>query len=427
MKKGVVITIIVVLLLVGISAAGWYFANANSNGTSVFNSGIVYPVKAHKIEKDSIASIVSSSGKIEEVEKGEVYIETPLKINKLYANLNDKVTKGQKLMDLDMDELISQLEKLKIDRNVQKLSLNSPTAEAEIKRAGSSVNAAIIALNDANEKLDENKKLYEGNAISKSELNTYTKAVEEAQRALDNARLNYDSAVSSKNMDRKVKEENLKATELSISDLEKKIEKLNKSVICPIDGVIVEANVQEGSFTNSTMPAFKISNTDVLRVKAKVGEYNMKDVKVGQKVIITGEGIDKDAEVTGKVESISPIAKTNATAGGEEVVVEVIITIEKTDVILKPGLSVTCDIFTNEKENVVVAPLNIVDEDKDGNKFVYVIDQQKNIMNRKPVKFGIVSDMIAEVLEGLNEGDMVVLDPQPTHKDGAKVKVLETK
>jgi multidrug efflux pump subunit AcrA (membrane-fusion protein) len=88
---------------------------------------------------------------------------------------------------------------------------------------------------------------------------------------------------------------------------------------------------------------------------------------------------------------------------------------------------VTCDIFTNEKENVLVAPLNIVDGDKDGNKFVYVIDQKKNIMVRKPVKFGVVSDMKAEVLEGLNEGDMVVLDPQPTHKDGAKVKVLETK
>jgi multidrug efflux pump subunit AcrA (membrane-fusion protein) len=278
MKKGVIISIIVVLVLAGVAGVGLAFGKGTGNGTSVFNQRIIYPVKAHKIEKGSIASTVSSSGKIEEVEKGEVYIETPLKIIKLYAHLNDKVTKGQKLMDLDTDELVSQLEKLKIDRNVQRLSINSPSADAEIKRAESSVNAALIALNDANEKLDNNKKLYEGNAISKSELDSCSKAVEEAQRALDNAKLNYDSAISSKNMDRKVKEENLKATDLSISDLEKKIEKLNKSIICPIGGVIVESNVQEGSFTNSTMPAFKISNTSALRIKANVSEYNMKDV-----------------------------------------------------------------------------------------------------------------------------------------------------
>ena len=73
-----------------------------------------------------------------------------------------------------------------------------------------------------------------------------------------------------------------------------------------------------------------------------------------------------------------------------------------------------------------MAPLNIVKEDKDGNMFVYVINDQ-NIAVEKQIKFGLVSDMIGEVLEGLNEGDLVILDPQPTHKDGIKVKILDTK
>ena len=152
----------------------------------------------------------------------------------------------------------------------------------------------------------------------------------------------------------------------------------------------------------------------------------MRGVQVGQKVVITGEGIDESANVLGKVESISPIAKTNITSGGEEIAIEVIISIDESEVELKPGLSVTCDIYTNEKSNILVAPLNIVKEDKDGNMFAYVINDQ-NIAVEKQVKFGLISDMLGEVLEGLEEGDLVILDPQPTHKDGVKVKVLDNK
>lgn len=423
MKKGIIIFIIVVLVIGGLAAAVSTFGK-NFESVFAFNQGVIYPVKAHKIEKGSISTKVSASGYIEEIEKSEVYIETPLKVNKLLVNVNDKVTKGQKLMELDMDELISQLEKLKIDRNVQKLSLDSPVTEAEIKKAESAVNAAENALADAEKKLAENKKLYEASAITKSELETSEKAVDDAKRALDNAKLTYESAVSSKNVDRRVKEENLKAIDLSIKELEKKIEKLNNSVLSPIDGVIVEVNVQQRAFTNSAMPAFKISNTDKLRIKAKVSEYNMRDVQIGQKVVITGESIDKDGNVFGKVESISPVAKTNVTSGGEEIAVEVFISIEESEVPLKPGLSVTCDIYTNEKDNVLLAPLNIVKEDKDGNMFAYVINEN-NIAVEKKIKFGLVSDVLGEVLEGLNEGDLVILDPQPTHKDGIKVKVLK--
>jgi len=423
MKKGIIILIIVVLVIGGLAVAVATFGE-NFESVFAFNQGIIYPVKAHKIEKGSISTKVSATGFIEEIEKSEVYIETPLKVNKLLVDVNDKVTKGQKLMELDMDELISQLEKLKIDRNVQKLSLDSPVTEAEIKKAESAVNAAENTLADAEKKLAENKLLYEASAITKSELEASEKAVDDAKRALDNAKLTYESAVSSKNMDRRVKEESLKAIELSIKELEKKIEKLNNSVLSPIDGVIVEVNVQQGSFTNSAMPAFKISNTDELRIKAKVNEYNVRGVQIGQKVVITGEGIDKDANVLGKVESISPVAKTNVTSGGEEIAVEVFISIEESEVPLKPGLSVTCDIYTNEKDNILLAPLNIVKEDKDGNMFAYVINEN-NIAVEKKIKFGLVSDVLGEVLEGLNEGDLVILDPQPTHKDGIKVKVLK--
>ena len=138
--------------------------------------------------------------------------------------------------------------------------------------------------------------------------------------------------------------------------------------------------------------------------------------------MITGEGIDGDTNVSGRFRVYLPL-RSNITSGGEEIAVEVIISIEDSEVALKPGLSVTCDIYTNEKKNILTAPLNILKEDKDGNMFAYIINEE-NIMVEKQVKFGLVSEMTGEVLEGLSEGDMVVVDPQPTYKDGAKAKVL---
>jgi HlyD family secretion protein len=216
MKKVIIISVIVLLVIGGIVGIATFLKDESAFS---FSQGVTYPVKAQKIEKGSISTKVSASGLIEEIEKSEVYIDTPLKVTKLLVNVNDKVTKGQKLMELDMDELISQLEKLKIDRNVQKLSLDSPATEAEIKRAQSSVDAAEVALADAEKKLNENKLLYDAHAISKSELDATSKAVDDAKRALDNAKLSLESAISSRSMDKRVKEETLKATELSIKDL----------------------------------------------------------------------------------------------------------------------------------------------------------------------------------------------------------------
>jgi len=156
-----------------------------------------------------------------------------------------------------------------------------------------------------------------------------------------------------------------------------------------------------------------------------VNEYNIKDVKVGQKVRITGDAIREDVEVFGVVESISPVAKTNMTASGEEVVIEVDISIDNTALNLKPGLSVDCEILTDEKKDVVVVPMGVLKTDKDGNEYVLLVDKEKGVLMQRNVKLGIISDMTAEVLEGLAEGDIVVDDPQSFHKDGSKVRIIE--
>ena len=219
MKK--VIVVIVILAVIGGLIGLSYFIT--SNMSEVFSQGTVYSVKAAEIGKDSISSFITASGIVEEVESFDIYVDNPTKVNKLLVKKYQNVSKDQQLMELDIETLENELDKLKINKKVQELSKNSPTIDAEIKRAESGVKSAEKALSDYEENYEKSKKLFEAQAISKNDLDMAEKAVTDAKTALDNAKVAYDAAVKNRNVDRDVKEENLNATILGIAELEKRI------------------------------------------------------------------------------------------------------------------------------------------------------------------------------------------------------------
>lgn len=414
---GVIAVTAIILIVIGVTRTG---------GTaSAFSGNSTFNVRVTTIERGAISSYISASGVTEEVEKAEVFFETPLKVKKLLVAANQNVTKGQQLVELDMDTLHAQLEKLKLSRDTQLISMGSKLNEAEVVRARSGLESAQRAHEDAQKNFDKNKELYEAEAISKAEYEQSETTLKEAAGALETARSAYDTALSSKNIGDKTNNLNLKTTELDIEEIEKQITKINESAVSPIDGAIAQLNLTEGGYTSNAQPSFIIVNTDKVRVKANVREYDIRNVQIGQSVAITGDAIDKETTVNGKVSSISPVAAISRTSSGEETVIEVLIDVEKADAPLRPGLNITCDIYTSEKKDIIIAPMEVIKEDKDGNKFVFIVDEKARVMREKPVKTGITSDMMLEITEGLNEGDVVVLDPQPVYRDGSGVRITQ--
>jgi len=421
MNKKIIIGASILLVIVVLVAVNL----ARSNGAApAFGTGKTYSVKVERVQKGEISANFSASGVVEEIEKSEVYFETLLRVEKIFVEKNQAVSKGQQIMQLDIDVLESELEALEIEKKKQELSLASENMSNEVKSAKNALESAQRAYDTSKKEYDNKTDLYAAGAISKDELESAESAVKDAEDTLENAKLSYETALSSVSIDVGIKQLNLDTTQLNISDLQKKIKKITEYMYSPIDGAVAELNIVEGSYTGSSQPVYTVINPDKLQVKALVNEYNIKTVKEEQKVIITGDAIDEDKEVTGKVKSISPLAVKNSTSDGEEVVVQVTVVLDKSDVELKPGLNVTCDIFTEAKNGVVVVPMEMIMEDKDGNKFVYVVDEEKNTMLKREVKLGVFSDMTVEVLDGINEGELVILNPQPIYTDGAGVKIM---
>lgn len=448
MKKKVIIGGVIAVVVLGLVVVN--VVKSNTAVPAFGGGGKAFSVKVKKLEKGNISASISASGSVEEVEKSDVYLDTGLKVDKVLVEKNQKVARGQKLFSINMDAINSELDQAKIKKNVQELTIqktrimdgtkSTAALEAALVVAENNLKNAESTYDDAVKAHEKNKALFEVNAIAKNDLERSEKAVNDTKIALDTAQANYRSSLdnleetrknntksaSSTNLDLETQEQNLKATLLSIADIEKKIKTIQDSMLAPIDGAVTDVLIKDGALSNGAQPALTITNTDKLQIKAAVKEFDIRNVAVGQSVSITGDAISKEDDVKGKVTSIAPTARKNKTTSGDETVIDVVVSIEKSSPVIKPGLGVTCSIFTKDKTGVVVTALDTLLSDKDDKNYVYVYDEKEGVIRQKFVKLGITSDMNAEIMDGLNEGEQVVIDPQPTLKDGAKAKVNNT-
>lgn len=419
MNKKVIFGGITAVFTIGLITVG--IIKATSGGNAI-------AVRTAEIRKGEISSYTSAEGIVEEVEKAEVFFDTPLKVKEIMVEIGQEVKKGQKLFELDIAALNSQLETLKINRNTQKTSLDSKALDSEVERALNNLKAAERNYNETKKTYEDNKILYDADAISKAELDMSEKAFKEAESGisgLKNARIAFNTAVESRANSKKSGEDNLKVLDIQIRDMENKIDTIIKDCSSPIDGVVASLGVQKGAFTNSMQAAYKVINPDRLQIKAKVKEFDIKNVAAAQKVKITGEAISNGREVNGNVKNISPVAVNSMTSSGNETVVEVLIDVNDSGDILKPGLNVTCEIATTDRQDVLLAPMEALTLDKDDNNMVFVADEKTKTMIQQKVTIGINSDMIVEILDGLKEGDLVVLDPQPSYRDGVRIRISD--
>ncbi|MDP4183268.1 MAG: efflux RND transporter periplasmic adaptor subunit [Bacillota bacterium] len=446
MKKKVLIGSVILILVIAFSTIS---IMKNKGTSTAFSSGKTHSVKVSKIRKGDISASISASGIIEQVDDKEVNLETPFKVLKVFFKNGDSLKKGDKIFDIDLSEIRSQIKEMELNRDVQQLSIqklkiasvekSSSSLEDAVKLAKKSVDSSILNFDEVKKKYDDAQAGYERLEVSKSEVEDAQKALDSAQSAVDTAQINYNSAINNLNelkkgntdsnaslkIDIETQEKNMEITNMKLDEIKEKLKKYEDICLSPSDGVINEISIKEGGFTSNMQPLFKIFKPEGLEICANIKEYDIRNVKQGQRVAITGDSIDKEKKVTGKVLSISPVAKKSDIGNNRATVIEAKISIENSEAELKAGMNVTCEVFTNEKKDILLVDFEMIKEDKDGNKFVYVVDKN-NIMHYKEIKLGINSDMKAEVLSGLSLDDSVIIGPLPTFADGDRVKIMES-
>lgn len=199
MKKWIIGILVVALIAVMI------VLNLNKNNDSTASSQVIsrnaVAVKATRIETGSISSYVTAPGLVKEVNKAQVFYDTPLRVLNILVEKNELVQEGDRLVELDISPLSDELEKLKIQKEIQSLTLKKLESGQSLLSLETNLASARNAFDRANENyktaVDEyNKqlKLFESGVISETQLKQYDQAVKDSKSVLDNAVISLESA-----------------------------------------------------------------------------------------------------------------------------------------------------------------------------------------------------------------------------------------
>jgi len=211
------------------------------------------------------------------------------------------------------------------------------------------------------------------------------------------------------------KELSLEQKESALSDAKENLAEC--SIYAPFDGIIAEVNVKkDDSVSTGTVLATLITSEKIAEIS--LNEVDAAKVKVGQKVTLIFDALS-EVSISGKVLEVDSIG----TASQGVVSYGVKIGFDTQDERVKPGMSVTADIITDVKQDVLVLPNSAIKSQGNSNyvEFVEASDDIKqkllasvsgvslpSLPKQQSIETGISNDTSTEIVSGLNEGDIVV-------------------
>lgn len=184
----------------------------------------------------------------------------------------------------------------------------------------------------------------------------------------------------------------------------------------PITGVVTARNYDPGDMTGQ-LPVLTVGQlTPEVKVLINVNENDLGSVKAGQPVDVTFDAYPADT-FHGKVVRIYPTVDAATRTFTSEV------RISNPGEKIKPGMFARVTINLGAQQNVVVPDRAVVKQTGSGNKYVYVL--RGNRVDFKQVKLGQRLDNTYELLDGIADGDTVVITGQSRLADGVEVEVLQ--
>ena len=369
-KVWILVAIVVVLAVVAFLLSG------NKKKEQVqFNTAEVAPA--------NIVNTVTATGTIEPVTSVTVGTQVSGIVSKLYVDYNSVVKKGQVIAELDKSNLISELN----------------SAKANLEQAKASLASAESSLSYQAANFRRNKALYQKGLISGNDY--------------ESARLSYQTAMAS-----------VSSARDQVSAAREQVKKAQTNlgyatITSPIDGIVLSKSVEEGqtvaaSFSTPTLFTIAKDLTN-MQVVADVDEADIGDVKVGERVTFTVDAYP-DNTFSGTVKQV----RQEATTTNNVVTYSVVISAPNADLKLKPGLTATVTIYTQENKGVLSVPskalrftpeketvggMKIKDIANAKNK-VWTIEGNTVVAHR--VNIGMTDGSHTQILSGIRRGAKVI-------------------
>ncbi|WP_405253084.1 efflux RND transporter periplasmic adaptor subunit [Dokdonia sp. Asnod3-C12] len=190
------------------------------------------------------------------------------------------------------------------------------------------------------------------------------------------------------------------------------------TVTAPFSGVIDEVITDQGTVVAPGVAIFRIVNLDNMYVAAEIPESYLPTVTAGKTVKVEfpvlGESIDATVRQTGNY--IKPSNRSFA----------IEVDVPNKDGKVKPNLTARLSINDYTAENAILIPLNVINENADGEQYVYIAFAKADemIAQQKIITTGKSQGDRIEVLSGIEVGDKIIVEGARSVKDNQAVKIL---
>lgn len=366
-----------VALLIIIAAAWWVKQH-------YFTKPPLPPYRIAKVEKGDIADLVEASGPINPVNTTQVGALVSGEILKIYVDYNSEVKKGDLMAVIDQTQILASLEE----------------ARASLSSAKESLASAKKAYELAKLNYQRYQELYNKEYVSKVALEEYELSYVNAKSALNAAQANVVRAQS-----------NVDTAEKNLS---------NTRIVSPIDGVVLTRKVSEGQTITagfSTPELFVVAqDMTKMQIEAKVSEADIVKIKPGQTATFTLDGYVGE-KFSGTVRQVRTnyVDTSSSSNSSSSTSYTVIVDVDNSDLRLKPGMTATLTIYTQDKKGVLVVPNEALRFSPSFNKKTYENTgvwkvQRGQEPKRVDVTIGIIATKNTEIVSGdVQEGDRIII------------------
>ncbi len=431
--------------------------------------------------RPELRSTVTASGEVRPIRYIKLTSEVQGRIQEIYVNAGDQVTKGQSLVRIDPTQLQSNQEAqfaatqasindVQSARNgVASAQQSLVVAEAAVSQARQQIVSAEIELKTAERELKRVTNLVESNVLSRSEYDAARDRYDQAKAKLQAQNIAVKEAVERANQQRvavKEAQTNVKTSEARANQQQaflrgQSSQREKATQYSPLNGVVADIPTRVGEFAVaglSTTPLMTIADMSTINVEVNVDETEIANVDVKQAARVKVDALG-EKEITGVVTQKNPLAvsKSDTTGGlsnrvNVQEAKEFKVTIELKDIgddvraKLRPGMSATATITTKTKNNVIAVPLQAivekapstpspgpsiassaptpVGEKPKDQKGVYILEKNNKVKFLEVIT-GITGESDIEIVSGLQAGTEVITGPSrvlKTLKDGTSVK-----
>ena len=330
------------------------------------------------------------------------------RITQIFVKKNDYVQKGDIILTLVNDQL---------PLKVQQAESNIQRAEATYIQTLSNIQRAEAALTNAANVYDRQQRLLARNATSQEKLEAAQAEYTSAQEAVRAAKAESDSARA--------------AIEIANAERQQYMLEVNRqNVVAPISGNVLMIYKHEGAYVQGGTPLILIGDFEKLFFSMTLEDINANYIKVGDSVTIefNEKSLQKayDTEYAagnlGNSETITAVIREiNPPLNEKAKIRRVLWEVDNRARILEAMTYNDIKIQTNSGNNCLTVPLAAMTDSE--NNSVFVVNSENKIEKRN-VTTGANDGQNIEIIGGLQENEVVVLESFAGLEDGLKVEAI---